>query len=310
MKNGIDISTYNRNIDYNNVDADFALIRVGYGVQRRNDQIDQLLDQHYNNLKGKMPLGAYYYAYANEIGEGRQEAENCLAYIEGKEFELPIYYDLEDKSMANIEQVAREFVDRIKEAGLRPGIYCNTNWARNKINLDNFQDCSIWIAQYGRNDGNIPNDEPFCNYEVWQYSSNGDVGGIDGRVDVNIASDEYINGYEPQPTPEPQEEYSYEEFVRDVQSSIGARVDGIAGPETLSKAPTISYKKNKHHPVVKYVQKYLMYLGYDLSNYGDDGDFGGETDRAVRDFQVDNGCVVDGEITNKCKTWKKLLNLA
>lgn len=103
--------------------------------------------------------------------------------------------------------------------------------------------------------------------------------------------------------------YSYKEFVGDVQKAIGAKVDKIAGPETLSKTVTVSKTKNNRHAVVKPIQKYLYLLGY--TEVGEaDGIAGIKFDTAVKHFQRDNGCVVDGEITARNKTWKKLLKLA
>ena len=200
---GIDISTFQSNVNYNelNNDIDFAILRVGYGVSYMPDsQKDKQFENHYAGIHGKKPVGAYYYAYANAIGEGRKEAENCLKYLGGKQLELPIYYDLEDSSMRYINEVAREFVDTIKAAGYDAGIYCNMDWARNKVNLNNFKDCSIWIAMYGSNNGNIPSLKPSVDYNVWQYTSAGRVAGIDGRVDLNIADDSYIDN-KPQPEP-------------------------------------------------------------------------------------------------------------
>ena len=103
--------------------------------------------------------------------------------------------------------------------------------------------------------------------------------------------------------------YSYKEFVGDVQKAIGAKVDKIAGPETLSKTVTVSKTKNNRHAVVKPIQKYLYLLGY--TEVGEaDGIAGIKFDTAVKHFQRDNGCVADGEITARNKTWKKLLKLA
>lgn len=105
-------------------------------------------------------------------------------------------------------------------------------------------------------------------------------------------------------------EYTYKDFVKDVQSATGAKVDGIAGPETLSKTVTISKSKNSNHKVVKAVQKYLISIGYSLPRYGADGEFGAETEKAVKAYQLNNSCACDGEITARNKTWKKLLKLA
>lgn len=98
-------------------------------------------------------------------------------------------------------------------------------------------------------------------------------------------------------------------FIRNVQSAIGAKVDGIAGPETLSKTVTVSAKYNKRHAVVKHLQKRLYELGY-VEVGTADGVAGPKFTSAVAHFQQDNGCVVDGVITAKKRTWKKLLGLA
>jgi hypothetical protein len=108
----------------------------------------------------------------------------------------------------------------------------------------------------------------------------------------------------------PKEEgYTLEQFVRDVQKACGAAVDGIAGPETLGKTPTISKSKNRTHAVVKCVQKRLYTLGY--TQVGEaDGIAGAKFDLAVKAYQKDNRCWVDGEITAKNTTWRKLLGMS
>lgn len=104
------------------------------------------------------------------------------------------------------------------------------------------------------------------------------------------------------------EKYSLEQFVRDVQKACGASVDGIAGPETLSKTVTISTKKNRSHAVVEAVQRRLLSLGYDEVGEAD-GIAGSKFTLAVRAFQKDNGCWTDGVITAGKTTWKKLLGV-
>ena len=102
--------------------------------------------------------------------------------------------------------------------------------------------------------------------------------------------------------------YTHTDFVKEVQAAIGAKVDGIAGNETLSKTLTVSMTKNNRHAVVKPIQKYLKSIGYDCGTL--DGIAGSKFDDAVRVFQKANECVVDGEITTKKKTWQKLLKLS
>lgn len=108
--------------------------------------------------------------------------------------------------------------------------------------------------------------------------------------------------------PETEETYSFEEFIKDVQRAIGAKVDGIPGPETLSKTITVSNKKNRTHPIVKPIQRRLAVLGYtDVGKA--DGIAGVKFKCAVRQFQKDNECVVDGVITAKAKTYRTLFKM-
>ncbi len=101
---------------------------------------------------------------------------------------------------------------------------------------------------------------------------------------------------------------SLERFVRAVQAAIGSAVDGIAGPETLGKTPTVSAMKNNRHGVVRAVQERLNALGYTQVGPAD-GIAGPKFTAAVKAYQKANGCVADGEITARNKTWCKLLGM-
>ena len=103
---------------------------------------------------------------------------------------------------------------------------------------------------------------------------------------------------------------AYKTFVRNLQSAIGANVDGIAGSETLSKTPTISTSTGWNHKAVKPLQVYLKSLGYDLGKCGVDGKFGKDMKACIKKYQRDNSLsIVDGIVTAKKYTWKKLLKL-
>ncbi len=101
--------------------------------------------------------------------------------------------------------------------------------------------------------------------------------------------------------------YTHRTFVKEVQSAVGAKTDGIAGAETLSKTVTISRSKNSRHAAVKPIQKYFNSIGYDCGEA--DCIAGARFDAAVKAFQRANGCIVDGEITAGKTTWKKLLKM-
>lgn len=101
--------------------------------------------------------------------------------------------------------------------------------------------------------------------------------------------------------------YTQTQFIKDIQKAIIARVDGIAGPETLSKTVTVSAKTNRMHACVRPIQKRLNSLGYDCGTV--DGIAGANFKKAVVRYQKAKGCIADGEITARQKTWKKLLGM-
>ena len=105
---------------------------------------------------------------------------------------MPIYLDMEDKSIKvegkeTLTQQCIEFTKLIEAEGYRAGIYANLDWFKNYIDTSKFdKNVSIWVAQYYKK----------CEYEgkydIWQYSSDGSVDGISGRVDMNYLYNESI----------------------------------------------------------------------------------------------------------------------
>lgn len=92
-------------------------------------------------------------------------------------------------------------------------------------------------------------------------------------------------------------------FLRQLVSALGVEEAAI-----FDHTVTVSAKKNATHPVVRPIQTYLHALGY--SQVGEaDGIAGRKFDGAVRAFQRDHGCVTDGEITARNKTWRCLLGM-
>ncbi len=111
---------------------------------------------------------------------------DCLS---GRNPRLPVYYDLEDKTIiadgrqSGIASRAQIFCNKISSAGYKPGIYANLNWFNNILTDPVFKSGSWdhWIAQYNSQ----------CHYtgsySFWQYTSRGKVSGISGNVDMNYA---------------------------------------------------------------------------------------------------------------------------
>lgn len=101
--------------------------------------------------------------------------------------------------------------------------------------------------------------------------------------------------------------YERTQFIMDVQSCTGSKVDGKAGRETIGNTVTVSATKNRKHQVVIPIQKRLNSLGYNCGTV--DGIAGPKFTAAVKAYQKDHDCISDGEVTAKQKTWKSLLGM-
>ena len=187
---GIDISTYQRNVNYSKLKEhgiEFAIIRLGYG--KNISQKDEMFETHFEGLKNAgIKVGAYLYSYAYVKEGAKLEAENTLEIIKGKQFDLPIFYDMEESKQALLgkevlTEMANEWCRIIKNAGYKAGVYANLNWFKNYLNP--YEIASefnfIWLALWN-NDENPNVEFPVA---FWQYTSNGHLDGIEGRVDLD-----------------------------------------------------------------------------------------------------------------------------
>ena len=208
---GIDVSVYQGNIDWQavkNSEVEFAILRVGYG--REDYQKDETFEENYTGAKVVgMPIGIYHYSYALTPQEAIVEAETMLNWIKGKQFEYPIYFDIEEQSIANTgkancTEIVKAFCSRLEKEGYFVGVYANTNWFKNYLDYAELSKLySIWKADY-RQDFDT---SMAC--DIHQYTSDGSINGISARVDMNDCTRDFsfikANGYNgfKQPTPQP-----------------------------------------------------------------------------------------------------------
>lgn len=314
MLKGIDVSIHQGNIDWAKVKADgidYAILRCGYGSDMTYQDDGQFRRNASECERLGIPYGVYLYSYANTMGKANSEADHVLRLIKGCKIDYPVYYDLEDANTTGkcskdlIADMAETFCNKIQKAGYEVGIYANLNWFNNYLTDSRFNQWDKWVAQYASK----------CTYKgkytMWQYTDKGTVKGIKGGVDMNYYYGKEFTGTLKEvnilETTKPTK-YTKTQFIKDVQKAIGAKVDGIAGAETISKTVTVSASTNSTHKVVKSLQKYLNALGFDCGKV--DGIAGVKFTSAVKKYQKANGCVSDGEITAAEKAWRKLLGMA
>lgn len=196
--NGIDVSKWQGEIDWSKVNVDFAIIRAGYG--REISQKDEKFERNYQGVKkAGIPVGAYWYSYAQNADEARREAAVCIEVLKGKQFEMPIWYDVEEsKSFPKADEIIRAFCDALEAAGYFVGLYMSRFYLTNYVSEAVRNRYAMWVAEYGSklNYGG--------QYGIWQNSSTGKVNGINGNVDTDICYVDYpsiikdrgLNGFE------------------------------------------------------------------------------------------------------------------
>lgn len=188
---GVDVSEYQNTIDFKKLKTagiSFMSIRS----TKKNGSVDAMFERNYSGcIENGIDYSCYKYAYATTHEQARIEADGVINLL--KDRKMPIWYDLEDKSLPPfgndiIEGIALSFIGECKEAGFDVGIYCNKNWYENYISRYLKDKFLFWIARYGKNTGQL--DEKYKptgkNIIAWQYTSKGQIPGIDGFVDCDV----------------------------------------------------------------------------------------------------------------------------
>ena len=212
----LDVSKYQPNIDYAQVakEVDGVILRcgvTGWGTANQCST-DDYFEKHYAGFKAVgLPVGAYYYSAADTIAKAQEEAEYCKKLLAGKQFELPIYYDVECRERMDKlskDQLTAQVIawcDKMEQAGYFVGVYSYTSFINEKLDIAALaQRYTIWLADYRQNyDRTIPRD-------MHQYTSTAQIAGIAGGVDMSnlfrtnlmeTIQETGLNGFAKKPTP-------------------------------------------------------------------------------------------------------------
>lgn len=183
---GIDVSKWQGDINFGRVskNVDFVVLRIGYGMYE--SQKDSKFEDNYEGFKSfNVPIGVYHYSYATSVSEAKREASVVLKWLNNRKLNLPVYFDVEDKSQVNLgkntlTKMCEAFCSEIEKAGYWAGIYANKYFFTTYLDYKKLEEkYTIWVAQY--NDSNTYSGK----YDMWQYTSSGKISGISGNVDMN-----------------------------------------------------------------------------------------------------------------------------
>lgn len=193
--NGIDISSYQAELNAGIVPSDFVFIKATEGTNYINptwrEQAGQVTQT--NKL-----LGFYHFA---STGNTIAEADFFISVVKDYISKAVLVLDFEAGAINAWGNVgARQFLNRVKEkTGINPMIYMSAevtrqfNWSI--ISTSN----ALWVAQYASMSPTGYQSEPWSDgkgYGAWssaaihQYSSSGSLANWNGNLDLNLA---YIN---------------------------------------------------------------------------------------------------------------------
>lgn len=248
LKQGIDISAWQGNIDWDQVKncIEAIIIRAGYG----KNNIDQKWVPNVEAVRdSSLDVGAYWFSYAYTADMAYMEGCYAANAVKNKfgDRQIPIAFDLEYDSVAYAAKkgvkigraeatlFAIRFLTAVKEFGYRPMLYTNIDYIRNYFDLGVIRaaipDLLLWVACWGSE----PKD---YNMAVWQYSSKGSVAGIISNVDMDeVYVDMEIRDGVAVPAPAPVQENGRKQMRVTAKTWLNIREKPDVNSEDLGDLP-------------------------------------------------------------------------
>ena len=191
----IDLSHHNTVSNWNNVanSVKGVILRLGYRSYGSGQiMVDKKFNEYLSQVKSrKIPYGIYFFPTSTTEAEAEEEANFILKSVSGLSLSFPIYLDSEiadvktkngrsDKlDKATRTKLLKIILDKLKSRGYDCGVYASTSWLNNQLIMSQLSNYKVWVAQY-----NVK-----CTYggkyDMWQYSSKGQINGVNGNCDVS-----------------------------------------------------------------------------------------------------------------------------
>lgn len=213
LMRGIDVSYHQGKIDWKTVKTsgiEFAIIRAGYGDITDTRFVENITNAQSVGIK----VGVYWFSYALDEADAKQEAIYCYNAIKPYKLDLPVFYDFEydteryamehevTYNKAKRTAVIKAFCDRMEDFGYHCGIYLNPDYIKYRLNFDELRAYPLWLANWHdeeQTNFSVPKNEVTIAYGkpfMWQFGK-GYVLGIEGDVDLNYGYFEKETDNEP-----------------------------------------------------------------------------------------------------------------
>lgn len=195
-KKVIDLSKFNFIKNWPKVKAavDAVILRLGYrGAHTGTITYDpKYLEYMAACQKHDIPTMIYFFPCSISTAEAEAEANFIISAAKKVKLCGPIWLDSEvvyqdrsgraDKlSKADRTKYLNVILRRLHEAGYECGVYASKSWFAGNLNDSGLEPyCLRWVAQWA-------DQLTYTGHDValWQYTNNGSIPGINGRVDVS-----------------------------------------------------------------------------------------------------------------------------
>lgn len=198
----VDVSSYQGDINWSlvkSVGINNAILKV----IRKDLNPDKKFEQNWNGCKSANVTvqGVYNYSYATNVLKAEMDARKVLSILNGRK--CTIWLDVEDECQKGLGSLLKDIIntyrDVVVSAGYDFGVYTGMSFYnthlkpyKSQIKCDNW-----WIARYyngyNKMDSSVNPNEQYnpknstnLNIYGWQYTSSGQVSGINGNVDLNV----------------------------------------------------------------------------------------------------------------------------
>lgn len=184
-----DLSKWQGSIDWTAAarELDFCILRAQYG----HEKIDEKYLEYAKGCEEMgIPYGAYSYCLFDDEETAREEAQFFAERVKGTHPKF-LVLDLEPGGvkMPDIREEVSAYIAELHALGFdRIGLYI-AHHAYKAYNIDTTEADFVWIPRYGSNSGK-PEKQPDHPCDLWQFTSNGKLAGVKGRVDLNKLMDE------------------------------------------------------------------------------------------------------------------------
>ena len=191
---GIDVSAHQGTVDWNAVAGDgvsFVILRAGTSNGK-----DTKFEENYQGAKAAgLHIGSYFYSYALTEAEAERDAEMFREWLAGKDFDMPVYLDLETEEQAllspeRLVQLALHFQHVMADTGLLCGVYSSESWYQTRLDSNRLGGReALWVAKWTSSGTASQNMSE--KYGLYQYSETGRVAGISTTVDLDVCYIDY-----------------------------------------------------------------------------------------------------------------------